>query len=268
MLLAFDVGNSNVKIGLLAEAGCVRGKMRINSQLQRTADEYCVFVDQFLRQNCCSWPDIEGIIISSVVPLITAELSIFLERHVDKPSVILGPGVKTGLKICTEHPHELGADLVANAVGAYHFSRGAPCIAIAFGTATTFTAVNGRGELLGVAIAPGVEASLVSLVKNTALLSQVKLQMPQSSIGRNTQEAIRSGFILGNLGAVEYLVEQQLTELRQISQAQRPGDSGWNVHIYSTGFFGRFYHQHSQCLGEFQEDLLFLGLQQIWYKNV
>ena len=254
MLLAFDVGNSNIKIGLLG--GQVLGKMRISSQVHRTSDEYYIFVEQFLKHNRYDWSEIEGVIISSVVPLISGELSIFLEEHVAKPYVILGPGIKTGLKICTEHPHELGADLVANAVGASYLSQGKPCIAIAFGTATTFTAVNGRSELLGVAIAPGVETALTSLVKNTALLRQVKLEIPRSSIGRNTQEAIRAGSILGSLGAVEYLVQRQLAELRT-PEAQ----------IYSTGFFGKFYQQHSRYLGEFQEDLLFLGLQQIWLKN-
>ncbi|WGK70213.1 type III pantothenate kinase [Candidatus Haliotispira prima] len=263
MLLAFDVGNSNVKIGLLGEDGRVHDKMRISSQLQRTADEYNVFVNQFLQQNQFVWQDIEGIIISSVVPLITGELSIFLEKHVEQPYAILGPGAKTGLKINTEHPHELGADLVANAAGAYYLSQGKPCIAIAFGTATTFTVVNSRSELQGVAIAPGVETALVSLVKNTALLRQVKLEMPRSSIGRNTQEAIRAGLILGNLGTVEYIVQQQLRELRQAA-----GDPELDIKLYSTGFFGKFYQQHSHCLGEFEEDLLFLGLQQIWQKNI
>ncbi len=263
MLLAFDVGNSNIKIGLLETQGNVCAKMRISSQLERTADEYNVFVNQFLHQNQCEWPNIEGIIISSVVPLITGELSIFLERHTEQPYIILGPGVKTGLKISTEHPHELGADLVANAAGAYALSRGEPCIAVAFGTATTFTAVNGRGELLGVAIAPGIETALGSLVKNTALLRQVELEMPHSSIGRSTQEAIRAGLILGNLGAVEYIVEQQLAELRQAA-----GNPELEIQLYSTGFFGKFYQEHSHCLGQFEEDLLFRGLHQIWYKNM
>ncbi len=264
MLLAFDVGNSNVKIGLLEKIGQaptkIYDKIRISSQLQRTADEYHLFTEQFLKKNQCNWEKLEGVIISSVVPLITGELSIFLEKCAHKPYLILGPGVKTGLKICTDHPHELGADLVANAAGAYHLSHGRPCIAIAFGTATTFTVVNQQGELLGVAIAPGIETALTSLVKNAALLRQVKLEMPRSAVGRNTQEAIRAGLILGNLGTIEYLIEQQFSELNDD-----------NVKIYSTGFFGKFYQKHSQYLkkfGEFQENLLFLGLQEIWSKNL
>ncbi|MEM9526893.1 MAG: type III pantothenate kinase [Bacteroidota bacterium] len=258
MLLAFDVGNSNVKMGLLEPGGRLWGKRRISSQNQRTADEYSLFVDEFLKEHRLRWSGLEGVIVSSVVPLITGELSIFLDQHPHTPHVILGPDVKTGLKICTDHPRELGADLVANAVGAYYLGGGRPCIAIAFGTATTLTVVNGRGELLGVAIAPGVETALSSLIKNTALLRQVELEMPQSSIGRNTQEAIRAGLILGNLGAVEYLVQRQLAELE---------DAPANVKVFCTGFFGKFYQQHSRLLGEFQEDLIFWGLQQIWHEN-
>ena len=264
MLLAFDVGNSNIKLGLLdgkkGIAGKVYDKMRISSKVQRSADEYYLITEQFLKRNQCSWPTVEGIISSSVVPVISAELAIFFEQYSSKPYLTLGPGTQTGLTICTEYPHELGADLIANAVGACYLSQGSPCIAVAFGTATTFTVINGQRELLGTAIAPGVETALASLVENTALLRQVKLEMPQSPIGHNTQESIHAGLILGTLGAVEYLIQQQLAVLHKKNESSQ-------VKIYSTGFFGQFYQQHSNYLGEFQENLLFLGLQQIWCRN-
>ena len=259
MLLAIDVGNSNVKIGLLNETGRVCAKMRISSQLRRTADEYDIFIRQFVQKSGCSWPDVEGIVISSVVPLITEELGIFLANCARKPHIIVGPDAKSGLKIATDHPEELGADLLANALGAVHLSGGGSCIAIAFGTATTCSAVNENMELQGVAIAPGVETALTSLVQNTALLGQTKIEMPCSAIGRNTEEAIRAGIVLGQLGAVEYIVRRQLDELRK--NAAPP------VKIYSTGHFGKLYQGHSDYLGKFEEDLLFIGLHLIWRKN-
>ena len=259
MLLAIDVGNSNVKIGLLDEVGQVCAKMRISAQLHRTADEYDIFIRQFVRKSGYGWPDISGIVLSSVVPLITEELGIFLVTCA-KPHIVVRPGIKSSLKIATDHPEELGADLLANATGALHLSGGGPCIAIAFGTATTCSAVNEKMELQGVAIAPGVETALTSLVENTALLGQTKIEMPGSAIGRNTQEAIRAGVVLGQLGAVEYIVRRQLDELCRNAQKQAPA-------VYSTGHFAKLYRGYSDYLGKFEEDLLFIGLHWIWQQN-
>lgn len=260
MLLVYDVGNTNIKIGLMRGKLLV-ARLRVSSKTERTADEHYLILLQFLEVRGFSLDDIRGVMISSVVPVISGELCQCMELLLKKDYLLLGPGVKTGLKIRTEQPQELGADLVANAVGAYHLSGKQAAVAIAFGTASTFTCIGPAGELLGVSIAPGIETTLEALVGKTALLKQVQMEVPKQAIGRNTKEALQSGLVLGTLGAIEYIAESIREEIYQ----QFEGCS--NVNFISTGYFASLLQGYSPFLENYQEDLLFLGLAEIWQKN-
>jgi type III pantothenate kinase len=204
MLLAIDVGNTNIAFGIYHQ-DCWTNHWRIRTVPDKMSDEYAVLFRDFLRDDDLQLSDIDRAILGSVVPPLTGTFSQMLERYTGQEPLVVGPGVRTGLRIRTENPAEVGADLVANAVAAYaHFHSN--CIAVDFGTALTFTAVAEPGDLLGVAIAPGLPSAAAALSRNTAQLPRVQLIPPATAIGRNTVHSIQSGVVYGYIGLVEALV--------------------------------------------------------------
>ncbi len=211
MLLAVDIGNSNIVLGLFGGSGWI-GQWRIHTDHHKMPDEYAVLFRDILREEGIPREAIDTSIISSVVPLLTERLREVIEALTGMEPIIVGPGVKTGIKIRTDNPGEVGTDLVCNAVAAYK-RVGGNCIVVDFGTALTFTAVQEPGELVGVAIAPGIQAAAAALSSSTAQLPQVWLQPPEKAIGRNTTQSIRSGVLFGYAGLVEGLIRRIRMEL-------------------------------------------------------
>jgi type III pantothenate kinase len=165
-----------------------------------------------LRDGDLHLEDVKRVVLSSVVPALTTTLSEMFERQTSAELLIIGPGVRTGLRIRTDNPAEVGGDLVANAVAAHaRFQNN--CIVVDFGTALTFTAVAANGDLLGVAIAPGLRAAASALASNTAQLPRVRLVPPPAAIGRNTVHSIQSGVVFGYIGLVESLIRRMRKEL-------------------------------------------------------
>jgi type III pantothenate kinase len=175
-------------------------------------DEYAVLFRSLLRDRDLHLDDVTRVVLSSVVPALTTTLSEMFERHTSADLLAVGPGVRTGLRIRTDNPAEVGADLVANAVAA-HARFHSNCIVVDFGTALTFTAVAKSGDLMGVAIAPGLRAAAGALASNTAQLPRVRLVPPPAAIGRNTVHSIQSGVVFGYIGLVEALIRRMRTEL-------------------------------------------------------
>ncbi len=221
MLLAVDAGNTDTVIGLYdlsvtdpqsADDGLL-DHWRIATHAERTADEHAVMFQGFLAAKRRNWlDDIEGIVISSGVPRVMANLRNMAERYLGHSAVVLEPGTMTGVPIRTDHPREVGADRIANAVAAYDLFGG-PTIMVDFGTATTCDAVSADGEYLGGAIAPGVEISLDALVGRAAALRQVELAEPRSVLGRTTVESIQSGIVYGFAAQVDGLCDRIVEEL-------------------------------------------------------
>jgi type III pantothenate kinase len=223
MLLAVDAGNTDTVIGLYdlsvtepqaADDGLI-DHWRIATHAERTADEHAVMFQGFLAAKRHDWLDeVEGMVISSGVPRVTANLRDMAERYLDKRAVVLGPGTKTGVPIRYDNPYEVGADRIANAVAAFDLFGG-PTIMVDFGTATTCDAISAEGEYLGGAIAPGVEISLDALFGRAAALRQVELARPRSVLGRSTMESIQSGTVYGYAAQVDGLcarIEEELGE--------------------------------------------------------
>lgn len=211
MLLAIDIGNSNVSVGLHRDGQWLY-QWRIQTVRERMPDEYGVFVRSFFEQAGMEPEQTEQAIISSVVPQLTLGMAEMVERQVRRAPLVLHYGVDVGITIETEHPQATGNDLVANAVAGWnHFHSN--CVVVNFGTATTLTAVGEPGRFLGVAIAAGLATTADALAGKAAQLAHIPLAGPPSVIGRNTEHSMQSGLVLGHVAMVEGLLDRMRVEL-------------------------------------------------------
>nr|MBC7244832.1 type III pantothenate kinase [Chloroflexota bacterium] len=211
MLLCIDIGNTHITLGAWDKDKCL-GHWRVRTVRDQTSDEYAILLKSLLREGGCKWTAINRVAIASVVPPLTIVFSELFRYYWGIEPLIVGPGVRTGLRIRIDNPVELGADLVADAVAAYHRLRNA-CIVVNFGTATTFSAVSKTGDFLGVAIAPGLELAAEALASFTAQLPRVALVPPPAAIGKNTVHSMQSGLIFGYVGLVKELLQRIRAEL-------------------------------------------------------
>ena len=212
MLLAIDVGNTQTVLGLFEDQQLVQ-HWRIATNAERTSDELALTVSELLRLRGVEFhPEQLGIAISSVVPRLTAAHRQMTDEWFGVKAVVLEPGTRTGMPILYDNPKEVGADRIANAVGAYDL-YGGPCICVDFGTATTLDAISAKGEYLGGAIIPGIEISLDALFGRAAALRRVELVEPRNVIGKNTVESMQSGAIYGFAAQVDGLCTRMKKEL-------------------------------------------------------
>ncbi len=211
MLLAINIGNSSTAFGVYAEGGW-KDRRRIRTEPSRTADEHAVLFRSLLSVSGTDPGAIGKTVIASVVPQLTTAVAAMVEELTGGRPLVIGPGVKTGIRIRTDNPSEVGADLVSNAVAGYAKCRSS-CIIVDFGTALTFTAVAEPGDLVGVAIAPGLAYATEALAEHTAQLPVVRLEAPATAIGRNTVHSIQSGVVFGYGGLVDALIDRISREL-------------------------------------------------------
>ena len=264
MLLVVDVGNTQTVIGLY-EVGptTAAGRRpedglldhwRISTAAERTSDELAVMLQGFLALRGTSFAHIEGIAISSGVPRALATLRAVTDRHFSFDPVVIEPGVRTGIRIDYDNPKEVGADRIANAIGAYDI-YGGPTIVADFGTATTCDAVSEDGVYLGGAISPGIEISLDALVGRAAALRAVELKEPRSVLGRSTVESIQSGVVYGFASQVDGLVERIEAELGPCT-------------VVSTGGLAETIAPFSRRIQHTEPWLTLHGLRLVYEKNV
>src|SRR5438034_2919632 len=211
VLLAIDVGNTNVTIALF-DGERLAADWRVTSHRERTGDEIGVELKQLFALRGFELKVVSGVVISSVVPTLNPALVDASRRYLKCEPVMVGPGVKTSVRIRYENPRDVGADRIANALAAYT-KYGGPVVVIDFGTAVTYDAINADGDYLGGAIAPGIEISLDALVSHTAMLRRVEAVAPDSIIGRNTINSIQSGLVWGFVAQVEGMVKRMVDEL-------------------------------------------------------
>lgn len=211
MLLTIDVGNTETKLGCFSGSE-LRHTWRVTTELRRTADEYGVFFTQLFATSGVDAGAIRGVAIASVVPKLDPVLEDVCVRFFGAAPIFLKPQTQSLIPVVTENPAEVGADLVAAAIGGLK-RFGAPLIVVSFGTATVFIAISATREYLGVAIAPGITVSLDALIGRTAKLPQIALETPDRAIGRNTVEALQSGIVYGFAGQVEAIVERIRSEM-------------------------------------------------------
>jgi type III pantothenate kinase len=253
MLLAADVGNTEIVLGVFRDADLVR-TWRVSTQAERTADELALMLSGFLSQeDMAIGSEVTGLVVASVVPDVTAAIREMAARYLPSPPVIVGPGTKTGVPILTDNPREVGADRVVNALAAY--SRfGGPAIVVDFGTATNFDVVSDKGEFIGGVIAPGMQASAASLFSRTARLTRVELVAPASVIGKSTVECIQSGLVYGTAGEVDAIVERIKAELGSAT-------------VIATGGIAPVVIPHCRTIDHHEPWLTLEGLRLVFERN-
>jgi type III pantothenate kinase len=253
MILVFDVGNTNMVIGVFDQEKLLT-HWRIRTDVQRTADEYGIMLHGLFVYHKLQDENIKAVIISSVVPSLNMELEWMCQRYFACKPIVVGPGTKTGLAIKYDNPREVGADRVVNAVAAYH-KYGAPLIIVDFGTATTFCVVNKAGEYLGGAIAPGIRISTDALVSRASKLPRVELAIPKSLIGKNTVMSMQVGIMYGFVGQVEGIVNRMKKEI--------DGD----VKVIATGGLAFLIASETDSIDLIDEFLTLDGLRLLYELN-
>ena len=211
MLLAIDIGNTNVVLGVF-EGDRLRESWRIGTKASITADEYAVIVKDLFAFSGFDFKQIDGIIISTVVPPLLSIMTEMSRKYFKIEPLVVTSELKTGITLNYENPREIGADRIVNAAAAFSL-YGGPLIIIDFGTATTFCAVTKKGEYLGGAITPGVKISAEALYQRAAKLPRVELTRPRTIIGRDTVSAMQAGILYGYAGLVDGIVERMKKEL-------------------------------------------------------
>lgn len=223
MLLAIDIGNTNITLGMF-QGEQVRATWRLAPDVNRLADEYGVLMISLLSQEGLSKSDVDAAVMSSVVPDLEPVFEQACARYFNVRPLVVGTGVRTGLRILYDSPRDVGADRVADAVAAIHL-YGPPLIVVDLGTGTVFDAISKEGDYVGGAIAPGMAIAAEALFRRAAKLYRVELARPKTAIGRNTVAAVQSGLIFGYVGLVEGIVTRFKEELG--GQAKVVATGGW-----------------------------------------
>lgn len=253
MLLACDVGNTNVVFGVFVE-GHLERTFRIGTTPTRTADEYDVLLRQLLTLREIHSDDFTASIIASVVPPLTETIAEAVRAATGHRPLVVGPGTKTGISVLYENPREVGADRIVNAVAAYERVHQGVII-VDFGTATTFDCVSPKAEYLGGVIVPGMQISLDALLRHAAKLSRVEIAEPPRVMGRNTTHALQAGIIHGYASLVDGLIEKLSAELV------------FPVVTIATGGLAPLIARHTRSLGDVDLDLTLQGLRIIHERN-
>ena len=254
MILAIDIGNSNIVIGGV-ECDEIVFEARLRTETTKTSDQYCVDLKILLDVYGISREQIEGSIIASVVPQVLNSMQTAVKKLIGKQSMVVGPGLKTGLNIRLENPGQTGADLVVGCVAALRQYK-PPMIVVDMGTATTMVVLDETGALVGGSISPGIKISMDALTDRTALLPGLQLDQPKKVIGRNTIDCMRSGIMYGAAAMLEGMIERMEEEL------------GYPTTVVATGGISRFVLPLCKKEIIYDKDLLIKGLVALYYDNI
>lgn len=253
MILTIDIGNSNIVLGGVKEDTIVF-EARLRTEVTKTSDQYCVDLKILLDMYGLRPEDIEGSIISSVVPQVLNSFQTAIKKLTGKTSLVVGPGIKTGLDIRLENPGQTGADLVVADVAALREHK-PPLIVIDMGTATTMSVLDANGAHIGGCIIPGVRISMDALTDKTALLPGLQLDQPKRAIGRNTIDAMRSGIMIGTACMLDGMIQRMEQEL------------GCKTTVIATGGIAKFIVPLCKTPIIYDKDLLVKGLVALYRDN-
>jgi type III pantothenate kinase len=249
MLLAVDIGNTNITLGLW-DGRAWQLQWRLRTVPDKTSDEYGVYLKGLLREVDADQAVTE-VIISSVSPALNRTFAAMCRSYLRLEAQFVRWDMDTGITVATANPAEVGADRIVNAAAAYYLYPG-PSVVVDMGTATTFDAISGKGELLGVAIAPGMQAAMEALASRAAQLSKVSLEAPPAAIGRTTVEAMQSGLLFGYVGLTEGLVKRMKAELNEP-----------NIRVIGAGGLISLIVPHTDCIDYIEPWLTLIGLRLI-----
>lgn len=254
MLLAVDVGNTNIVMGVFRKKELL-STWRMASDTSKTPDEYAVLIRNLLPLKNVGFEDITGVAICSVVPPLTQIFEELSESYFGAKPLIIGAGTRTGVRIEYENPRDVGSDRVVDAAAAFNL-YGGPIIIVDFGTATVFDAVSEEGTYIGGAIASGINLTAQALYERTAQLRRVELIPPKNAIGRSTSSSIQSGIVYGHVGMVEAMVNRFKKEMRG------------EVKVVATGGMAPLIGKETSVFDEINLDLTLIGLSLIYDLNV
>ena len=254
MVLVIDVGNTNITFGVYKKTELIT-TFRMMSNVSRTSDEYGMMITALLDNNGVPKEKIDGAIIASVVPNLMHALTGAVTKYIKVKPMVVGPGTKTGIKIVTENPREIGADRIVDAVGAYE-KYGGPVLVLDFGTATTYDLVTDKGEFAAGITAPGIKISAKALWNDTAKLPEIEIKKPKSILAQETISSMQAGLVYGQIGQTEYIIKCVKEE------------SGFdNLKVVSTGGLGRLISDETDMIDVYDAALTLDGLRIIYEKN-
>ena len=253
MILTIDIGNSNIVFGGV-EGEEILFEGRIRTETTKTSDEYCVDIKTLLDVYQIPVAQVEGCIIASVVPQVLNSVQTAIKKLTGKQSLVVGPGLKTGLNIKVENPSQTGADLVVGGVAALREHK-PPMIVVDMGTATTMIVLDETGAMIGGCICPGVKISLDALTGQTAMLPGLQLDQPKRAIGRNTIDCMRSGVMMGNAAMLDGMIERMEEEL------------GYQTTVVATGGIAKFITPLCKRSIIYDKDLITKGLAALYRDN-
>ena len=254
MLLVVDVGNTNITLGIF-DGEKQLGTFRMTTKLPRTSDEYGIFIRELLNTRGIRCDEVEGVIISSVVPNIMYSFENGIKKYLGIRPVIVGVGTKTGLKIQASNPAEVGADRIVDAVAAYEL-YGGPCIVIDFGTATTYDVISEDGCFVAGITSPGIRISANALWNDTARLPEIEIKKPASILAKETITSMQAGLVYGYIGQTEYIVRRVMEEM---------GLS--DMLVVATGGLGKIIADETDSIKIYDPELTLKGLRLIYNKN-
>lgn len=254
MILVIDVGNTNITYGVFDGKELVNS-FRMMSTVQRTSDEYGISIRELLFLNQVKSEDIEGCIIASVVPNVMHSLINAVVKYLEVTPLIVGPGIKTGIRLTSDNPKEIGADRIVDAVGAYE-KYGGPVLVLDFGTATTYDLITEDGKFEVGITAPGIRISAKALWEDTAKLPEIEIKKPKSILARETITSMQAGLMYGQIGQTEYII-QKVKEESGIS----------NLRVVATGGLGKIIADETDAIDVYDRDLTLEGLRLIYEKN-
>ena len=254
MLLTIDVGNTNITLGVF-DGEKLFGTFRITTGIDRTSDEYGIVISDILRRNGIQREKIQDAIIASVVPKVMHSLVSGVIKYFDINPVIVGPGIRTGIKIVTENPRQIGADRIVDAAGAYEL-YGGPVLVLDFGTATTYDLVDGEGAFVSGVTAPGIRTAAKALWEDAAKLPEIEILKPDSILAKETITSMQAGLVYGQIGQTEYIVKHMIEE------------SGYeNVKVVATGGLGSIIAKETDCIDVYNPNLTLQGMRFIYDKQ-
>ncbi|KAA9003615.1 type III pantothenate kinase [Paenibacillus spiritus] len=254
MMLVVDIGNTNIVLGVYRRQELLH-HFRLSTDRQSTADEYGIRIHNLFQMSGLSVKEVEGVIISSVVPPIVQVFVDMCVKYIGIEPLVVGPGIKTGLNLRYENPREVGADRIVNAVAAVERYQ-CPLVVVDFGTATTFDCIDASANYLGGAIVPGIGIATEALYQRASKLPRIELEKPKKVIGRNTVHAMQAGIIYGYAGQVEGIVKRIKTEMKAP-----------DLKVIATGGLAPLIADETDCIDEINPMLTLEGLRLIYERN-